>query len=185
MSLGRSFEEAMQKAIRMLNIGEPGIVGGSIYESNMSMEDALNSLRARKPYWLLYAAKAFREGASVRDVANACGVSEFFLFKIKELVDFYEDLKKRGGVDEKKLIEAKRLGFSDAQIAKATGIEEDDVRRIRRKLGIMPSIKQIDTMAGEQPASTNYLYLTYNGDEDDVKPRGGGLLILGGPASSE
>ncbi len=177
MSLGRSFEEAMQKAVRMLDIGEPGIVGGSIYESNMSMEDALNSLRARKPYWFLYAAKAFKEGASIRDVASACGVSEFFLFKIKGLVDFYE--KMRGnGLDEAELIEAKRLGFSDGQIAKATGIEEDDVRRIRRKLGVMPSIKQIDTVAGEQPASTNYLYLTYNGDEDDVKPSGG-LLILG------
>ncbi|MGC8597263.1 MAG: carbamoyl-phosphate synthase (glutamine-hydrolyzing) large subunit [Thermocladium sp.] len=178
MSIGRSFEEAMQKAIRMLDIGEPGLVGGSVYESSESLMEALDAIRSRKPYWFLHVAKAFREGGTIESVAEASGVDPFFLRKIKEVVDLYESM--RGGINLDKLVMAKRLGFSDEQIARITGVGEDYVRKMRRGAGLRPSVKQVDTLAGEWPATTNYLYMTYNGGADDVELDGGdGLLILG------
>jgi len=181
MSIARSFEEALQKAIRMLDINEPGLVGGKIYESKMSKDEALEALRKAKPYWFLYAAKAFREGASVEEVYEAYGVDPFFLKKIKYVVEFYEELRKNKKIDKDILYEAKKLGFSDPQIAKALGITEDEVRRLRLKYSIEPVIKRIDTLAGEWPSVTNYLYLTYNGSEDDVEQEqpNNKLLVVG------
>lgn len=179
MSIGRSIEEAMQKAIRMLDIGEPGLVGGPVYESSESLREALDAIRSRRPYWFLHAAKAFREGGTIEEVAEASGIDTFFLRKIKGVVDAYESMRRRG-IDGEALMMAKRLGFSDEQIARAVGITEDDVRRMRGQAGLRPSVKQVDTLAGEWPATTNYLYMTYNGAADDVKLVGGdGLLILG------
>jgi carbamoyl-phosphate synthase large subunit len=181
MSIARSFEEALQKAIRMLDIGEPGLVGGKIYESKMSKDDALNFLKQRRPYWFLYAAKALKEGATIEEIVNAYGVDSFFVSKIKKIVDFYEQLKKDKILNKEKLIEAKRLGFSDYQIAKAVGLAEDDIRKIREEFNIKPVIKRIDTLAGEWPSVTNYLYITYNGEEDDIEinENNNSLLILG------
>ena len=169
MSIARSFEEALQKAIRMLDIGEIGLVGGKIYESRMSKEEALNALRNARPYWFLYAAKAFKEGATIEEVYEAYGVDPFFLKKIKEVVDFYESLKLNKNLNRDILYKAKKLGFSDLQIAKAVGISEEEVRNLRLKYSIEPVIKRIDTLAGEWPSVTNYLYLTYNGSEDDIE----------------
>ncbi|BCU71407.1 carbamoyl-phosphate synthase (glutamine-hydrolyzing) large subunit [Stygiolobus caldivivus] len=181
MSIGRTFEETLQKAVRMLDIGEPGLVGGKIYESRMKKEEALESLKNKRPYWFLYAAKAFKEGATIDEIYDATGVSKFFLNKIKNVVEFYEELKKTKRIDEKALFKAKKLGFSDYQIAKAMNINEREVRLLRQKLGIEPKVKQIDTLAGEWPAVTNYLYLTYNGTEDDIEfsDTGSKLLIIG------
>ena len=169
MSIGRSFEEALQKAVRMLDIGEPGVVGGKIYNSWMTKEEALKRLRERSPYWFLYAAKSLKEGATLDEVYEATGVSKFFLNKIKELIEFYEKLEKQKKIDRETLLKAKRLGFSDYQIAKAIGKNEDEIRKLREEWNIEPKVKQIDTLAGEWPAVTNYLYLTYNGSEDDIE----------------
>lgn len=181
MSIGRSFEEAIQKAVRMLDIGEPGVVAGKIYESQMSKEEVLKLLKARRPYWFLYGAKAFKEGATVDEVYEATGISKFFLYKIKGIVEFYEDLKKKKTISRKILLKAKQLGFSDKQIAKALGLSENQVRKFREEMSIMPVVKIIDTLAGEWPAVTNYMYLTYNGSEDDIEmnTQGNKLLILG------
>ena len=180
MSIGRSFEEALQKAVRMLDIGEPGVVGGKIYNSWMTKEEALKLLRERRPYWFLYAAKAFKEGATIDEVYEATGVSKFFLNKIKELTEFYEGLKKQKKIDRETLLKAKRLGFSDYQIAKAIGKSEDEIRKLREEWGIEPKVKQIDTLAGEWPAVTNYLYLTYNGSEDDIEFSSSKKLLIVG-----
>ena len=169
MSIARSFEEALQKAIRMLDLGEPGLVGGRVYESNMTKEEALEYLRERRPYWFLYAAKAIKEGATEDEIWDAYGVDKFFVKKIKAVVDFYEELKKTKRIDRDTLLRAKRLGFSDYQIAKALGVKEEEVRKLRYEWGIEPKVKQIDTLAGEWPAITNYLYMTYNATEDDVE----------------
>ena len=184
MAIGRSFLEALQKAIRMLDIGEPGLVGGPVYEDeSVTLEYVLEKLKSREPYWPLWAAKAFKLGASIDLVYEVTGVDKHFLAQIRDLVEFYENLKKaRGSRELPELIaEAKRLGFSDEQIARAVGIEEDQVRELRRALGITPVVKQIDTLAAEWPAKTNYLYVTYNGWEHDVsfegaKPK---LMVLG------
>lgn len=181
MSIGRSFEETLQKAIRMLDIGEPGLVGGKIYESRMKKTEALENLKNRRPYWFLYAAKAFKEGATIDEVYEATGIGKFFLNKIKNVVEFYEELKKTKQLDKNTLLKAKKLGFSDYQLAKALNISEREIRAVRQKLGIEPKVKQIDTLAGEWPAVTNYLYLTYNGTEDDIEfsETGSKLLIIG------
>jgi len=188
MAIGRTLEEALQKAIRMLDIGEPGLVGGPTYDEEMSLEEVVEKLRSREPYWPLWAAKAFKMGLSVDDVYKLTGVDKFFLNAIKRVVDLYEKLKH---YSERDLLEmrpdllmligeAKRLGFSDKQIAKALKTDEKKVREIRKKL-IEPVVKQIDTLAAEWPAQTNYLYLTYGGDEDDIsfestKPK---IVVLG------
>jgi carbamoyl-phosphate synthase large subunit len=181
MSIGRSFEEALQKAIRMLDIGELGLVGGKIYNSGMRREEALKFLKERRPYWFLYAAKAFKEGATIDEVYEATGISKFFLNKIKNVVEFYEELKKSKQIDQKTLLKAKKLGLSDLQIAKALGKSEQEIRELRRKFGIEPKVKQIDTLAGEWPAVTNYLYVTYSGSEDDIEfsENAKKLLIVG------
>ncbi|MGC8623595.1 MAG: carbamoyl-phosphate synthase (glutamine-hydrolyzing) large subunit [Candidatus Micrarchaeia archaeon] len=161
MGIGRNIEEALQKAVRMLDIGEPGIVGGKIYNSSMSKEDIIAALKSRKPYWFLYAAKAFKEGMSVDEVYNATLVDRFFLEKIRGIVERYEN---RGNEDIDAL---KKLGFSDEQL--------------HAKHSATPSIKQIDTLAGEYKAATSYLYTTYNGSDDDIEIGSGGnkLLIVG------
>lgn len=165
MAIGRNFEEALQKGVRMLDIGEPGLVGGKLYNSSISKEKILKTLEGRGPYWFLYSAKAFKEGVSVDSVYKLTQVDRFFLHKIKKLVEEYERLKrKKISTDEYKRL--KRLGFSDEQL----GLQMQQ----------SVSIKQIDTLAGEWPAQTNYLYTTHNGIEDDISTRGKKkLLVLG------
>ncbi|QXJ29877.1 carbamoyl-phosphate synthase (glutamine-hydrolyzing) large subunit [Saccharolobus shibatae] len=180
MSIGRSFEESLQKAVRMLDIGEPGVVGGKIYEAKMSKMEALKYLKERRPYWFLYVAKAFKEGATIDEVYEVTGISKFFLNKIKGLVDFYETLKISKEIDEETLKLAKKLGFSDEQISKALNKSTEYVRKIRDQSNIIPVVKLIDTLAGEWPSVTNYMYLTYNGIEDDIEfSQGNKLLIVG------
>ncbi len=163
MSIGRNFEESFQKAIRMLDIGEPGLVGGKIYNSGMSAEEAKALLKQRSPYWFLYAAKAFACGASVKEIGAVTGVDAFFLNKLRAIVDAYESYKKGKGPSYQKM---KQLGFSDVQLG-AEG-------------GGQAFIKQIDTLAGEWPAKTNYLYTTRLGTGDDITAKPGNkLLVLG------
>ncbi|MEM4771265.1 MAG: carbamoyl-phosphate synthase (glutamine-hydrolyzing) large subunit, partial [Acidilobaceae archaeon] len=177
MAIGRSFIEALQKALRMLDIGEPGIVGGPLYEDdNIVREYILEKLAAREPYWPIYVAKAFKLGLDIETIYRYTGVDKHFLKQIRDTVSFYEELKslRVRELEERELIgiiaEAKRLGFSDDLIARALRLEEDYIRKLRLKYGVRPVVKQIDTLAGEWPATSNYLYLTYNGWEDDVKP---------------
>ncbi|MEM3914569.1 MAG: carbamoyl-phosphate synthase (glutamine-hydrolyzing) large subunit, partial [Metallosphaera sp.] len=180
MSIGRSFEEALQKGIRMLDIGEPGLVGGGYYLSSASKEDALRELSRRTPYWPIWAAKAFKEGASTEEVYKITGIDKFFLEKIKGIVNVYEKLKEMK-IDHSMLQYLKSLGFSDEQIALATKSSEGEIRKIRFSNQILPKVKLIDTLAGEWPTVTNYLYLTYVGSEDDIELNNSGnsLLVVG------
>ncbi len=186
MAIGRCLEEALQKAVRMLDIGEPGLVGGRNYDEPESLHDVLKDLKSRKPYWFLRAAKAFKLGATVDEIYAITGIDKYYLNAIRRVVKLAEELRKtaRRG-DSNKLYtliaEAKRLGFSDLQIAKLTRLSEDAVRKARIKHGVIPVVKQIDTLAAEWPAKTNYLYVTYNGVEDDIsftakKPK---IIVLG------
>jgi len=172
MAIGRTLHEALQKAIRMLDIGEPGVVGGPFYEEKHSVEEVLEALRDRRPYWPLWAAKAFKMGASINEVHKLTGIDRFFLGVVKDIVDLYEEIKRKGVEvlkDPYIIQEAKIMGFSDSQIARAIGLDEDLVRKARIKFVGLSSIKRIDTLAAEWPAQTNYLYTTYGGQEDDVE----------------
>ncbi|MDT7860961.1 MAG: carbamoyl-phosphate synthase (glutamine-hydrolyzing) large subunit [Saccharolobus sp.] len=180
MSIGRTFEESLQKAIRMLDIGEPGLVGGKIYNLKISKEEALKYLKERRPYWFLYAAKAFKEGATVDEVYEATGINKFFLNKIRNLVEFYENIKTSKKIDTETLKIAKRLGFSDEQIAKALNTSVEYIEKLREQNNVIPVVKLIDTLAGEWPAVTNYMYLTYNGTQDDIEFSSGNKLLIVG-----
>ena len=158
MAVGRTLEEAWQKAVRMIDIGEPGLVGGRMFKE-LTREEAERCLREYRPYWPICAAKAMYLGASVDEVYQYVKVDRFFLRAIQRVVEAYKSLERR----VYDLEELKLLGFSDRQIAEALGVGEEEVRRMRRR----PVVKKIDTLAGEWPAETNYLYLTYGGVYDD------------------
>ncbi|GAB6148740.1 carbamoyl-phosphate synthase (glutamine-hydrolyzing) large subunit [Stetteria hydrogenophila] len=184
MAIGRNFAEALQKAVRMLDIGEPGLAGGPRYEEPEPLESVMERLRSREPYWPLWAAKAFKLGASVEEVHEATGVDPFFLRQVRDVVELAEEIRRLGRralQDPGILGEAKRLGFSDEQVARLAGAGSLEVEEARRRLGLEPRVRRIDTLAGEWPAETNYLYTTYNAythDEPSTtgRPR---ILILG------
>lgn len=171
MAIGRNFEEALQKAVRMLDIGKIGLVCNGNDEPE-SVESVLDVLENPTDERLFKIVNAIKMGVKISKIYKLTGIDPWFLYKIKNVIDMEKNLKALNPESERaaELIrEAKRLGFSDSQIAKCLGIDEARVRDIRKKNGIVPVVKQIDTLAAEWPAKTNYLYLTYNGDEDDLK----------------
>jgi len=182
MAIGRSFEEAIQKAARMLQIGVYGLVANE----NYSFENLEKELRHPTDERLFGIAEALEKGSPVQRIHELTRIDKWFLHKIKNIVDCEARLRarRRGAVPPDLLAEAKRKGFSDKQIALITGSTEMRVRKKRKQAGITPAVKQIDTLAAEYPAKTNYLYVTYNGREDDVSFRNGRggskkVLVLG------
>jgi carbamoyl-phosphate synthase large subunit len=172
MAIGRSFEEALQKALRMVGSAAPPL----------ATEEIESLLREPTPERIHVCAEALRRGYSVQDVNRLSHIDCWFLGKIERIVRL--EARLRDGMPAELLLEAKRAGFSDARIAQLRGVDESEVRAMREQAGIVPRIKQIDTLAGEYPAQTNYLYLTYNGADDDIdtgaleKP----VLVLGSGA---
>jgi carbamoyl-phosphate synthase large subunit len=162
MSIGRSFEEALQKALRMLG-GNPGVPA--------AREEIERILREPTPERIYVALEALRRGYTVEDIYRLSHIDRWFLQKLEHIIALERDMD---------IAEAKRAGYSDAQIAAITGSTADKVREDRQARGIVPCAKQIDTLAGEYPAQTNYLYLTYNGNEDDVSgPLENAVMVLG------
>ncbi|MCD6593140.1 carbamoyl-phosphate synthase (glutamine-hydrolyzing) large subunit, partial [Candidatus Bathyarchaeota archaeon] len=170
MAIGRTFEEALQKAVRMLDIGRMGVVGDDDEPEPLeSLLDALENPTDERPFKV---AKAIKMGVPIEKIYELSGIDPWFLYKIRNIVEMEKRLKTLRLSDKEApevIREAKRLGFSDAQIAKYLGVDEMEVRRFRKRFGIVPVVKQIDTLAAEWPAKTNYLYMTYSGDEDDIK----------------
>lgn len=170
MAIGRKFEEALQKACRMLDTGADGIV----LENHQDVD-------YQKPTpWRLFAiAKNLKRGVTTDRIAKLTKIDKFFLEKIKNITDFEKILGKKP-LNRKRLLQAKQLGFSDSRIAMLTAKKDEQIRFLRYKLKIRPSVKQIDTLAAEYPAATNYLYLTYNGDADDVQEdKSEKVIVLG------
>ena len=166
MALGRTFEEALQKAIRMLNIGEEGLAPCS-----MKFKDTTTELRRPTPRRIFALASALAGEWTVEEASIATGIDRWFLERIRSCVVTASELSRirAGGTLSPELLQrAKRMGFSDKAIAKLADRKMEDVRTFRIQNGIVPVIKQIDTLAGEFPAQTNYLYLTYHGYEHDV-----------------
>ena len=179
MAIGRSFEEAVQKAARMLQIGMYGLVANA----NYSFENLERELRQPTDERLFGIAEALGKGWSVDRIHELTRIDQWFLHKIESVVDLGAKLRahRLATLSADLLREAKRKGFSDKQIGLLVRSSEAAVRRARKKAGIVPCVKQIDTLAAEYPAKTNYLYMTYNGDEDDVAFRSGKnkVMVLG------
>ena len=165
MAIARSYEEALQKAIRMLDVGMNGLVCNDLQFNNLKKE-----LKEPTDKRMFAIAEAIKRGYSIDKIYNLSKVNSWFLYKMRNIVEMEESLRQYGleNLPVSLLKEAKQKGFSDLQIAMLTNSTELGVRKRRKKLGIVPYVKQIDTLAAEYPAKTNYLYLTYNGCKDDV-----------------
>ena len=165
MAIARSYEEALQKAIRMLDVGMNGLVCNDLQFNNLEKE-----LKEPTDKRMFAIAEAIKRGYSIDKIYNLSKVNSWFLYKMRNIVEMEESLRQYGleNLPVSLLKEAKQKGFSDLQIAMLTNSTELGVRKRRKKLDIVPYVKQIDTLAAEYPAKTNYLYLTYNGCKDDV-----------------
>jgi carbamoyl-phosphate synthase large subunit len=178
MALGRSFEEVVQKAVRMLDINVNSITDDNHLKTDKKAIG--ENLAKPTPKRLFYLASAFRAGFTVKEVYRDTGIDPWFLYRIKNIVEVEKGLAKERKLNKENLLCLKKNGFSDKKISQLMGSSESAVRRLRKKLKITPSIFQIDTLAGEAPARTNYLYLTYHGSHNDVQPLGKrGVMVLG------
>jgi len=177
MSIGRSFEEAIQKAIRAIDFHN---LGFNETEALMSIDDELQTPSDQR---LFAIANAMHAGYSVDKIWEMTKIDKWFLHKLKGLSDFGKLMSKCNtaqiGQQPELLLQAKRLGFCDRQLAKFWSSNELAVRRMRLEAGITPFVKQIDTVAAEFPAFTNYLYLTYNATESDISFDDHGVMVLG------
>ena len=181
MAIGRTFEEALQKALRMLEIGVCGAVGND----NFRFTDLDRELREPTPERIFAISEAIKQGYSIERIHQLSFIDKWFLYKIQNLVEIQEKIGRSPGrfYARDLLKEAKQAGFADRQIAKLAELNEFEVRRQRERHGIVPYVKQIDTLAAEYPAQTNYLYLTYNGDEDDTTgDEKNSVIVLGSGA---
>ncbi len=174
MSIGKSFEEIMQKGLRMIGQGMHGFVGNN----NLTFENLDDELENPTDLRIFAVAQALEEGYTIERIHELTKINPWFLNKLKNIVDYSRVLKQYDRIEDlpaEVLREAKRLGFSDFQIARFVEQSDDNmeksnlrVRAWRKKLGIQPSVKRIHTVASEHPELTNYLYLTYDGTEHDI-----------------
>jgi carbamoyl-phosphate synthase large subunit len=165
MGLGRTFEEALQKALRMVNIGVEGL-----FPEQLKFPHLQEELARVTPRRIFAVARALKEGWDGESVHAKTGIDRWFLDRIGACAGVLRELEwtRRSVLTTHLLREAKRHGFSDAHIAGIRGVEVETIRRQREKFGTLPVVKQIDTLGGEFPAKTNYMYFTYHGAESDV-----------------
>jgi len=176
MAIGRTFEESFQKACRQVDPKFLGFQGDHFDD----LDETLRNPTDRR--WLAVGQAMFHEGYTVDKVHDLTKIDKWFLYKLQNIVDCtweLEDIGSLFGLKSELLMKAKKLGFSDKQIAKAVNSTEDDVRARRKNFGIKPFVKKIDTLAAEFPADTNYLYTTYNATTHDVTFNDHGVLVLG------
>ncbi|MBO8459959.1 MAG: carbamoyl-phosphate synthase (glutamine-hydrolyzing) large subunit [Bacteroidetes bacterium] len=197
MAIGRTFEEALQKGLRMIGQGMHGFVGNK----ELEIPDVDKALREPTDKRIFVISKAMRAGYTLDQIHELTKIDRWFLQKLMNIVRTMQALEKNqashlditpADVDEDLLRTAKSQGFSDFQIARGLGLEHFTstekailvIRDLRKKMGIIPVVKQIDTLAAEYPAQTNYLYITYNGVTNDVKYVGDrkSIIVLGSGA---
>ncbi len=205
MAIGRSFEEAIQKAVRMLDIDREGVTDNGF----TSKADMMKHVNIPTPKRLFALAQALKQGISVKKIYALTGIDPWFLSRIKNIVDAEKKLvlssraistEVERSTDNSTavvkdssasfrfarndikniLLHLKQLGFSDKKIGLLVGKKGLEIRALRKGMGVLPAVFQIDTLAGEVPAQTNYLYLTYHGSHHDVVPlRQSGIVVLG------
>ncbi|MBP5409040.1 MAG: carbamoyl-phosphate synthase (glutamine-hydrolyzing) large subunit [Prevotella sp.] len=192
MAIGRTFEEAIQKGLRMIGQGMHGFVENKVLE----IEDIDAALREPTDKRIFIISKAMHlPQYDIERIHELTKIDKWFLYKLKHIIDIDEALKKcnRKTLTESMLREAKVYGFTDFQIARAIGLEDEignmhkamlEVRHMRKEMGILPVVKQIDTLAAEYPAQTNYLYVTYSGIDSDIpfEHDGKSIIVLGSGA---
>ncbi|MCD8181892.1 MAG: carbamoyl-phosphate synthase (glutamine-hydrolyzing) large subunit [Bacteroides sp.] len=202
MSIGRTFEEAIQKGLRM--IGQD--MHGFVENKELVIPGIDKALREPTDKRIFVISKAFRAGYSVDQVHELTKIDRWFLEKLMNIMNTSKELNELGSAKGEEILnfipadssaqellrKAKVQGFSDLQVARALGLEQSmdsedgilTIRALRKKLGILPVVKQIDTLAAEYPAQTNYLYLTYSGIANDVKYLGDhkSIVVLGSGA---
>lgn len=176
MAIGRNFEEAIQKGLRMIGQGMHGFVENK----ELEIADIDSALREPTDKRIFIISKAMHKGYTVNQIHDLTKIDKWFLHKLKHIIDIDETLKRCKSInvlDKDLLRTAKVYGFTDFQIARAVGLETEIgnmhkaslvVRSLRKNYGILPVVKQIDTLAAEYPAQTNYLYVTYSGIANDV-----------------
>ncbi|MCI1779749.1 MAG: carbamoyl-phosphate synthase (glutamine-hydrolyzing) large subunit [Bacteroidales bacterium] len=175
MAIGRSFEEAIQKGLRMIGQGAHGFVANK----EIPVDDIDKALREPTDNRIFVISKAFDAGYTIDQIHELTKIDKWFLCKLYNIIETSKALQKKSTLEEignRLLKQAKCEGFSDFQIGRLVFKDKYDpedalkkVRKYRKSLGILPVVKQIDTLAAEFPAKTNYLYLTYNGTENDIK----------------
>jgi len=191
MAIGRTFEEAIQKGLRMIGQGMHGFVDNK----ELQVPDVDEALSAPTDKRIFIIEKAFDNGYTIDRIHELTRIDKWFLHKLKNIHDTDRELRATGDLNKvprELMLRAKRQGFSDFQVARAVGMEKNYdieqaimiVREYRKRLGIFPAVKQIDTLAGEFPARTNYLYLTYNGNTNDFEYENDGksVVVLGSGA---
>ena len=183
MSIGKTFQEALQKALRMLDIGAWGVVCNpdeiGLKPDRETLLQELTTPTDERVFSIPYALK---EGMSVAEIHEHTRIDPWFLHKIANIVRVEQLVSEYSGGNCPRHIldEAKRVGFSDPQLAALLDTSERIIRKMRLNYGLRPYVKQIDTLAGEYPAQTNYLYLTYNASADDIKlGDASGVIVLG------
>ena len=176
MAIGRNFEEAIQKGLRMIGQGMHGFVENK----ELEIADIDEALRDPTDNRIFVISKAMHRGYTIDQIHDLTKIDKWFLYKLKHIIDIDETLKRCKSInvlDKELLRTAKVYGFTDFQIARAVGLENElgnmaeaglAVRRLRKNYGILPVVKQIDTLAAEYPAQTNYLYVTYAGVKSDI-----------------
>ena len=177
MAIGRTFQEALQKALRGLETGKDGLNEISTDRATIHHE-----ISEPGPDRLWYLADAFRLGYSVKEAHRATKIDPWFLVQVKELVDIENRLKEYSlpELSKEEMLFLKEKGFSDRRLAKLLKVKEDQVRARRHELGIRPVYKRVDTCAGEFPTDTAYMYSTYE-EESEVNPSDRRkIMILGG-----
>ncbi|MDO4931631.1 MAG: carbamoyl-phosphate synthase (glutamine-hydrolyzing) large subunit [Prevotellaceae bacterium] len=193
MAIGRNFEEAIQKGLRMIGQGMHGFVENKVLEIN-DIEAALKAPTDKRIFVIAKALK--RKIYNVDQIHEMTKIDKWFLEKLQHIIDIDDRLDKCTSInvlDKELLREAKVYGFTDFQIARAVNLEVEmgnmhkailTVRALRKRMGVLPVVKQIDTLAAEYPAQTNYLYLTYAGTAHDIKYLGDkkSIVVLGSGA---
>lgn len=176
MAIGRNFEEAIQKGLRMIGQGMHGFVENK----ELEIADIDEALREPTDNRIFVISKAMHRGYTIDQIHDLTKIDKWFLYKLQHIIDIDETLKRCKSVnvlDKELLRTAKVYGFTDFQIARAVGLETElgnmakaglVIRKLRKNYGILPVVKQIDTLAAEYPAQTNYLYVTYAGVKSDI-----------------
>ena len=192
MAIGRTFEEAIQKGLRMIGQGMHGFVENK----ELEIPDIDSALKEPTDKRIFIISKAMHKGYTIDQIHELTKIDKWFLHKLKHIIDIDESLKKCTSInvlDKELLRTAKIYGFTDFQIARAVGLEREVgnmakagliVRQLRKNFGILPVVKQIDTLAAEYPAQTNYLYVTYAGVNSDIpfEKDNRSIIVLGSGA---
>jgi len=179
MSIGRTFKEALQKAVRSLEIGRYGL--GADGKDEIDPELIKEKISIPNSQRLFYLKEALKRGYSIEEVAQISFIDPWFLAQIKEVIELEEELKTFSlkTISREKLLEAKKFGFSDYQLAYLMKTREEEVRKKRRELGIKPVFKMVDTCAAEFEAYTPYFYSTYEEENEALPSTRPKVVILG------